>query len=339
MRAIVYDKPREFSVRELADPEPGAGQVRIRPHVTGVCGTDVHLHQGEFFPVYPLTPGHEIIGEVDRVGDGVEGLAPGQLVAVDNIIFCGRCAPCRAGRTNFCVRLAALGVTHPGGFAELVVSDAHKCHPVDDLPLDVAVLVEPTACAVHGLDVLALPPMSDVLVLGAGPSGLILAQLLAGAGAARLTVAAPTQFKLDLARSLGADETVQLRRGDAEHNERALRALAPDGFDVVVDATGAISVLDTCLRLTRDGGIVFLYGMAGEEDRWSIRPYEVFRRQLQIRGSFAQAFSFDRALLALRSGRVRSEGIVTHRFRLDDYGAALEAASAGPDCLKAVVEL
>jgi D-arabinitol dehydrogenase (NADP+) len=339
MQAIVYGRPREFSLSEVAEPMPGHGQVRIRPRVTGVCGTDVHLHAGRFFPRYPLIPGHEIIGEIDLAGAGVEGLERGQLVAVDNIVACGACAPCRAGRTNFCVHLEALGVTRPGGFAELVVSDAHKCFPVDDLALDAAALVEPTACAVHGLDVLGLRPASDVLLFGAGPSGIILTQLLATAGAARLTVAAPTAFKLDLARRLGADETVQVDRDDLTRSEQELRDLAPEGFDAVIDATGARSVIERCISLTRDGGTVFLYGMAAEQDQWPICPYDVFRRQLRIQGSFAQAFSFDRALLALRSGRVRHEGIVTHRFALDDYGAALQAAGSDSRCLKAVVEL
>jgi 2-desacetyl-2-hydroxyethyl bacteriochlorophyllide A dehydrogenase len=338
MRAIVYDEPLKFSIRTVSDPLPAFGQVRIRLRATGVCGTDVHLHHGEFFPTYPLTPGHEIVGEVDIVGEGVEHVEPGQLVAVDNIIFCGKCRACRSQRTNFCESLAALGVTHPGGFAELVVSDAHKCFAVDDLPLDVAVLAEPTACALHGMDLLGLPPGSDVLLFGAGPSGMILAQLLASGGAARLTVAARTPFKLELARALGADETVQIRRDDSDGTERRLRELAPDGFDAVIDATGALSMLERCISLTRSGGTVFVYGMAGEEDIWSVRPYEVFRRQLAIKGSFAQAFSFDRGLAVLRSGRVRSDGIVTHRFGLDDYGAALHAAGSDSSCLKAVVE-
>lgn len=338
MRAVVYEKPLEFSVRSVPDPLPGSGEVRLRLRVTGVCGTDVHLHHGEFGPRYPLTPGHEIIGEIDLVGDGVEQLMPGQLVAVDTVIFCGACRACRNRRTNFCESLQAFGVTLPGGFAEMMVVPADNCYPVDDLPLDVSVLAEPTACAVHGMEVLDLSAGSDVLLFGAGPSGMILAQLLVSGGATRLTVAAPTAFKLELARELGADETVQITRDDPEGDEQRLREVAPEGFDVVVDATGAASVLQRCIPLTRDGGTVLLYGMAGEADTWSVRPYEIFRRELRIKGTFAAAYSFDRALAALRSGRVRSDEIVTHRFGLDDYGAALHACGSDSSCLKAVVE-
>jgi D-arabinitol dehydrogenase (NADP+) len=337
MRAVVYDQPHAFAVRDVPDPQPGPGEVVLRTAITGVCGTDVHLHAGEFGPTYPLIPGHEIVGEVERVGEAVDHLAPGALVAVDNLIACGWCGQCRSERPQLCEHALALGVTGPGGFATRVACQARKCHPVDDLPREVAVMAEPTACAIHGADVLRLQPGADVLVFGAGPTGIVLTQLLVHGGAARVTVAAPTAFKLDLVRAYGADETVLVRRDDPDAAATRLRELAPSGFDVVVDATGALPVLEQCIGLTRDGGTVFVYGMAGEADRLAISPYEVFRRELTIKGSFAQAYGMERALAVLRSRRVRTEGIVTHRFGLDDYGAALAAVQGDRDCLKAVV--
>src|SRR3954465_5954695 len=102
MQAVVYDHPREFAVCEIPDPQPGPGEVVLRAAITGVCGTDVHLHAGEFGPSYPLIPGHEIVGEVERVGEGVDHLAPGALVAVDNLIACGWCGQCRSERPQLC---------------------------------------------------------------------------------------------------------------------------------------------------------------------------------------------------------------------------------------------
>jgi D-arabinitol dehydrogenase (NADP+) len=337
MKAVVYDQPRSFTVTEVAEPHPGAGEVRLRVVLAGVCGTDGHLHQGEFDPVYPLTPGHEIVGEVDELGDGVTGLSAGQRVVLDNMQSCGVCPSCRRARPAFCHRLIAQGVNAPGGFAQYIVAPAGKCHPVDDLDVEVAVLAEPTACVVHGLDVLGLPPGSDVLVFGAGPTGLVLAQLLRYVGAARVTVAAPTAFKLEVAKAHGADETVQVDRADPETSTKRLRELAPDGFDVVIDATGSVDVLGRCVALTRDGGTVFVYGMTEESAQLTVSPYEIFRRELVIKGSFSQAYSFDRAISALRGGRVRTEGIITHRFGLDDYGAAL-AALGDSACIKAVIQ-
>jgi len=336
MLAVVYDAPGRFSLREVPEPAPGPGEVRLRCVATGVCGTDLHIHRGEFLSGYPLTPGHEIVGEVAEAGDAVAGLEVGALVAADNTVLCGHCEPCRRDQPLYCRNFHSLGVTGPGGFAEQVLVRAEKCFPLDGLALDVAVMTEPTACAMHGMDVLALRPGSDVLVFGAGPTGLVLAQLLAHGGAARLTVAAPTAFKLELAAAYGVDETVLLDRADPGGCVPRLRELAPSGFDVVVDATGALAVLGLCLPLARDGGTVLVYGMAGERETLPVSPYELFRRELTVKGSFAQTHCFDRALAVLRSGRVRTDGMVTHRFPLAGYADAL-AALRDPTCLKTVV--
>jgi D-arabinitol dehydrogenase (NADP+) len=337
MNAVVYDRPRHFVITEVPTPEPGPDEVRLRSSITGVCGTDLHIHEGGFFAAYPLTPGHEIVGVVDRLGPEVEGLQPGQRVAADNTVLCGRCHFCRRDQPLFCRDFYSLGVNGPGAFAEYVVVRAEKCFPVDDLPLDVAVMVEPTACAVHGMDVLDLKPGSDVLLFGAGPTGLVMAQLLVHGGAARVTVAAPTAFKLDLARSYGVDETVQVDRSDPAAAAARLKGLTEYGFDVVIDATGSAAVVEQCVSLTKDGGTVLVYGMSGEQDRVPVSPYDIFRRELTIKGSFAQTHCFDRSIALLRSGRVRTEGILTHRFGLTEFGSALEALRSDRSCLKSAI--
>ena len=301
----------------------------------GVCGTDVHLDAGEFGPVYPLTPGHEIAGVVAGTGPGVTALATGALVALDNMTACGHCAQCRRARPQFCATFRALGVTEPGGFADFVVATAGKCHPAGDLDPEVAVFAEPVACVVHGLDVLAMRPGSDVLVAGTGPTGLILAQLLRAAGASRVTVAGRSPFKLELATAYGADEVVFMTAGGDPGDAAA--ALAPDGFDIVIDATGSADVLHACSRLLGIGGTLFVYGMTPETASLAISPYDVFRRELTIKGSFSQAFSFDRAMALLRGGRVQTSGMVTHQFGLPEYGAAIKAVAGDSGCLKALV--
>jgi D-arabinitol dehydrogenase (NADP+) len=336
MRAVVYDRPEHFTVAEMPVPEPGPGEVRLKVLVAGVCGTDAHLHAGEFGPTYPLTPGHEFVGEVVALGPGVAAELLGHRVVVDNCAACGHCVECRRARPAYCENAVAQGVNTPGGFAEQVLVDANRCFLVDDLDPEVAVLTEPVACVVHGLDRLALAPGSDVLLFGAGPTGLILTSLLARSGAGRLTVAAPTATKLELARARGADVVVQIDRTDPEGSKAKLRGLAPGGFDVVIDATGALAVLATTLGLVRTGGTIFVYGMTAEAAQWPVSPYDIFRRELTIKGSFAQQFSFDRALSALRNGRVDPAGLVTSRFGLDQYADAL-AAVADSSVVKAVI--
>lgn len=336
MRAVIYDEPGRFEVREVAVPEPGPGEVLIRVLVAGVCGTDLHLHDGEFGPTYPLTPGHEFVGQVVAVGAGTAAEMIGRRFVVDNTGSCGHCVECRRARPAYCQNLIAQGVNAPGGFAEYVVTSSGRCFAVDDLDPETAVFTEPVACVVHGLDVLGLQPGANVLLFGAGPTGLVLTQLLARSGASELTVAAPTQAKLDLARAGGADQTVLVDRADPASSLDQLRKAAPDGFDVVIDATGAVAVLAQTLALTRTGGTVFVYGMTSQAAVWSIAPYDIFRRELTIKGSFAQQFSFDRALSALRSDRVKTEGMISRRFSLDAYDEAL-AAVADSSVVKAVI--
>lgn len=337
MLAVRYRAAGDFAVVEVPDPEPGPGEVRVALTIAGVCGTDLHIHAGGFFARYPLTPGHEIVGVVDALGAGVVAPQRGERVAVDNTVLCGVCSACRRDRPLFCRNFHSLGVTDDGGFARYVVARAEKCFPIGDLSDEQAVLVEPLACAVHGMDVLGLRPGSDVLVFGAGPTGLLLTQLLVHGGAARVTVAAPSAFKRELAAHLGADETVAIRRGESDSGAAELTALAPEGFDVVVEATGAPEVLERCVPLTADGGTVLVYGMADAAARVPVAPYDIFKRELTVKGSFAQTHCFDRSIAYLRSGRVQAGGLLTHRFPLERFADALEALRSAPSCLKAAV--
>ena len=154
MRAVVYDRPGSLVIADVPRPAAGPGEVLLRVEVAGVCGTDLYLHAGEFGPSYPLTPGHEIVGVVEELGEAVEGVALGDRVVLDNTTACGRCEQCRRARLAFCRNLLAQGVNRPGGFAEFVTAAAGKCFVVNDLRPETAVFAEPLACVVHGLDVL-----------------------------------------------------------------------------------------------------------------------------------------------------------------------------------------
>ncbi len=344
MRAVVYDAPRRFRVREVPVPEPGPGEVRVRVIQTGVCGTDLHLHDGRFMAVYPMVPGHEVVGVVDALGDdvagteGFAGVAVGERVAVNPNASCGHCAYCREARPLLCDGLTGIGSSLPGGFAEFLVAPVVQVFAVAGLDDDTAVLVEPTSCAAHAVDVIAPRHGSTALVIGAGPTGILLTQLLRSAGVASVTVAAPTAFKLELATTLGADRTFVMDRSDLPGDVRALTELSGGtGYDLTVDATGAAAVAEVLLPLTRNGGTAVFYGVTDEADRVSVSPYDVFRRELTIKGSFAEISSFPAAIAALRAGRARTDGLITHRFPLEDYGSALEALRSDRTAHKVVV--
>jgi D-arabinitol dehydrogenase (NADP+) len=339
MKAVVYDAARSYAVQEIPTPQAVAGEVLIKVNQVGVCGTDLHIHEGDFNAVFPLIPGHELVGVVDSLGEGVTRFRVGEQVTVNPNVYCGHCPYCLSGRLILCANAKGYGSNFPGFFAEYVAVPETLVFSVDGLPKDTAVFTEPAACAMHGLESLRLRPGSSVLVFGAGPTGLLLAQLIATGGAASVTVAAPSRFKLDTAEALGIDRTVQISRDDADGNLAALRAASPDGdgYDVVVEATGSPAIGDICVPLTRNGGTVLVYGVTRAEDTVTFHPFDVFRREITIRGSFAEMTSFGAAIAALRTGRARTDGIITHRFGLNDYGKALDALQNDPSVHKIVI--
>jgi|tagenome__1003787_1003787.scaffolds.fasta_scaffold20735756_1 D-arabinitol dehydrogenase (NADP+) len=339
MKAVVYDAARSYAVKEIPAPQAAPGEVRIKVDQVGVCGTDLHIHEGDFNAVFPLIPGHELVGVVDQVGDGVTRLRLGEQVSVNPNVYCGHCEYCLAGRLILCENLKGYGSNFPGFFADYVTVPETLVFSAEGLAKDTAVFTEPAACAMHGLESLDLRPGSSVLVFGAGPTGLLLAQLIASGGASSVTVAAPSQFKLDTAARLGIDRTVQISRDDAEGNVAKLKQASPggDGYDVVVEATGSTRIGDICVPLTRNGGTVLVYGVTRAEEIVTFHPFDVFRREITIRGSFAEITSFAAAIAALRGGRARTDGIITHRFALDDYGKALDALQNDPSVHKIVI--
>jgi D-arabinitol dehydrogenase (NADP+) len=339
MKAVVYDAARSYAVKQLPTPDAGAGEVLIKVDQVGVCGTDLHIHEGDFNAVFPLIPGHELVGVVDAVGAGVTRFHVGEQVTVNPNVYCGQCDYCLSGRLILCANLKGYGSNFPGFFADYVTVPQNLVFSVDGLPRDTAVFTEPAACAMHGLETLGLRPGSSVLVFGAGPTGLLLAQLIASGGASSVTVAAPTQFKLDTAAGLGLDRTVRISRDDPDGNLETLRRASPagDGYDVVVEATGSAGIGDICVPLTRNGGTVLVYGVTRTDEIVRFHPFDVFRREITIKGSFAEITSFAAAIAALRGRRARTDGIITHRFALDDYGKAIDALEHDPAVHKIVI--
>jgi len=338
MKAVVYDAPEQYQVTDIPVPEAGEGQVRIKVHQVGVCGTDLHIHHGDFNAVFPLIPGHELVGTVDALGEGVTRFSVGEQVTVNPNIYCGTCDYCLAGRLILCSNMKGLGSNFPGFFAEYVSVRQDLVFSVEGIDPDTAVFTEPAACAMHGLESLQVRPGATALVFGAGPTGLLLAQLIKSGGAASVTVAAPTQFKLDTAEGLGVDRTVLIDRGDMEGNRaKLLEASGTDGYDFVVEATGSTAIADICVPLTRNGGTVLIYGVTRGDETVTFHPFDVFRREITIKGSFAEMTSFAAAIRALRSGRARTDGIITHRFSLDDYDKALDALENDRQAHKVVI--
>ena len=227
-----------------------------------------------------------------------------------------------------CENLGAYGVTLNGGFAEYLRVKADRVFAINNLEAREAVMVEPTACALHGIEVLDAKPGSDVLLFGAGPTGQVLAQLVKLNGGARLVVAAPPGRKLDLISRLAADDVVAMDRENPEAHRKRLQELSPNGFDYVIEATGAAPVCEEALKFVRRRGTLLVYGVYPEKAFVKFNPFDLFRGEISIKGSFAQVDSFGRALAYLESGRVKVNEIVTEEIPLSEYQHALELAWA-----------
>jgi D-arabinitol dehydrogenase (NADP+) len=330
VRAVVIAAPGRVAVEEVAVPSPGPGDVLIRVRAAGICGTDLHILDGEYEAHYPIVPGHEFSGEVAALGAGVEGLSVGDRVTADPNIPCERCIPCRRNEQNQCARHAAVGVTRDGAFAEYVSVPERVVFPIGDLSFAAAALVEPLACVVWGLRRVRIRPGDAVLVHGAGPMGCLLLQAVARSGAALVVVSDPVAGRLDLARSLGAHATVR----PEELEEGRARALAPDGFDVVIDATGLPAVVEASFRQVRARGTIWLFGVCPPDATVRVSPYTVFRKDLTIVGSFALSKTFPESIALIRGGAVRVEPLISHRLPLERAPEALRIARDDPDRMK-----
>ncbi len=324
MKALVYSEPKVFAYTDVPDPQIRADEVLIRVKACGLCRTDMHIHEGHFISQFPLTNGHEFAGEIAEIGADVSAFKVGDRVVADNTELCGHCFYCRRDQPLYCENFVSHGCNCAGGFAEYVAVKAEKAFPIQKLSWREAIMAEPTACAVHGLDVIAVKPGSDVLMFGAGPTGLILAQLLKANGAAQLVVAAPPGQKLDLAQELAADHVVPVDRDDHDAHRTAIRNAYPNGFDTIVEATGAPGMFQDCLNYVRKGSQIIAYGVYPSDATTQVNPYDIFAQELVIKGSFAQTHCFDRAVTYLETGAVRVGDMVTHEVPLADYGKALD---------------
>jgi NADPH2:quinone reductase len=288
-----------------------------------MCGTDVHIAEGEFPPTpYPIVPGHEFAGEVVAVGDEVEDLEVGAQVAVDPSLFCGHCQYCRVQRGNLCENWNAIGDTVDGAFAELVKAPARNAYVLPEgISFRAGALVEPLACAVHGVRRLNPSPGDSVLITGAGTMGLLLLQLVRQGGAATVSMVDRNEKRLAIARSLGAT-----------HVDTDIEAAARDiggGFDTVVDATGVPEVVQAGLGAVRRGGTLMIFGVAPDEARVTVSPFRIYNDEITVIGSMAVLFTFVQAIELLRSGSIETEPLLTHTFPLDRFEDALEAMRGG----------
>jgi 2-desacetyl-2-hydroxyethyl bacteriochlorophyllide A dehydrogenase len=327
MKAVVIRTPHQVSFADENTPEPGPGQALVRVAAAGICMSDVETWQGkrpEPYVRYPVIPGHEWCGTVERLGPGAAGLRAGQRVAVEGHHFCGTCPWCRRGETNLCATYNEHGFTLPGGFAEYVVTRADLAHPFSDtLPFEAAALTEPFACVVHGMRRAQLDDAETVAVLGSGTLSLLAVAAVSRLWRpARTVVVTRSRTNERIARQVGATEYLTV---DADPLARLHAWTGGRGADVVLEAVGHPSAAPLAFELARRGGAVALMGIAGGGPRPALDPDVFALKELHVHGVFAYASrDYEDALRLIESGRVDVTPLITHRFALADFQKAFD---------------
>ena len=322
MKAVLITAPKRVEMAQLPDPAPGARDLVVKVEACGICGTDLHILDGEFPPTrYPIVPGHEFCGEVVAAGAEVESPRVGDFVAVDPSLFCGRCRYCRAGRFNLCENWDGIGVAVTyGACAEFVRVPAANAFALPaELPRHFGTLVEPLACVIHGYDRIAAHPGDRYLIYGAGTMGLMLGQVARHAGASRVDMVDINPARFDVAKRLCADEVA----ASADAFERS------GGWDVVMDATGAVPAIEDGLRRVSRGGTFLVFGVASADAMARFSPFRIYNDEITVMGSMAIVHSFERALSLIDRGVIDCAALITGRLPLESWSEAIESFRRG----------
>ena len=317
-KSVIWPGGEGVEVEPREVPSPGPGELKVRVEASGLCGTDLHIAADEYPLARPgVTLGHEFSGTVTEVGPGVEAPAEGDRIVVDPNVPCRVCRYCHDSRPHLCENPQALGVTLNGGLSEFALLPAPQAYRVpEELSSEAAALTEPLACALHAVD-LGGPYLGErALVLGAGPIGILCSMLLVAAGASEVLVSEPNPDRRERIRRVGAEPV------DPESVSESMA-------DRVFECVGRPETMRVAVEAARPGGTVMWVGVAPPDAEVGVKPYDVFSRELTIRGSYTNPYVMDRALALLASGRLCWEAVVTHRFPLSDFGEAWAAHREG----------
>jgi 2-desacetyl-2-hydroxyethyl bacteriochlorophyllide A dehydrogenase len=322
MRQVILAEPGRFEARDVPPPgDPPDGQVRVRIRRIGVCGTDLHAFTGRqpFFE-YPRVLGHELAVEVVQLGNDVEGLAIGDVCAVEPYLNCGDCPMCAVGRTNCCERLRVLGIHIDGGMTDELIVPVDKLYPSKSLTLDQLALVETLGIGRHAVNRARLEIFEPVLVVGAGPIGLATAQFAKAAGA-EVTVL----------------DTSPTRRAFAERFGFTVVPETEARFNVVFDATGSRAAMERSIERAAFGGSVVFVGLV--KDRVSFDDPLLHRRELTLLASRNSAGAFEHVMSLIEVGAIDTTPWVTHRLTLDEVPARFGTLRDDPALVKAIIEV
>ncbi len=310
MKAFFITSPGNSEIMDIEIPTIASDEILIEVKAVGICGTDMHIYNGDYFGEYPRIPGHEFCGIVADIGKEVKYFNIGQRVAVDPNIFCEKCTACQQNKQNFCKNFAAVGVTRHGAFSKYVTVPDRCVFSINDMPFIEGAMIEPLACVVYGQENARPPIGGDVLIIGAGPIGLMHTQLAHLNGAANVTVVDLFPEKLELAKQLGANRVYSSKEFE---NMKMVNS-----FELIIDCTGIPVVVENSVKYIKDTGTMLFFGVAPQKSKISISPYEIFKRELKIVGSFALKKTFGKAINLINSGSINVAPLVDKKLSLSE---------------------
>ena len=326
MRALVKHDEPGLRLEEVPVPEPGADEVLIRVHTTGICGTDLHIYDWDDWAQTsiptPMIVGHEFSGHIAELGSNVSGFVEGELVSAEGHVVCGKCRNCLAGKRHLCQEPRGIGIDIPGAFADyLVVPKGNVWRHVEGIAPEIAALFDPFGNAVH--TALKFPVLGeDVLITGAGPIGLMATAVVAHAGARNVVVTDVNPFRLQLATRMGANRALDARHDDLATVQKELGMT--EGFDVALEMSGSPDAMADILRNTIHGANIALLGLPSGP--YPIDWNVVILNMLNIKGIYGREM-FDtwyKMNVLIQSG-VDISPVITHRLRADEYEQAFDA--------------
>lgn len=326
MKAAVWYGQYDMRVKDVPEPNPGKGEVKIKIHWCGICGTDLHEYVAGpiFLPVephpltgqkVPLIMGHEFSGEVAEVGKSVEGIRVGDIVVPWPGLTCDKCYWCKRGKPGLCQMLAAKGLMADGAFTEYVIVPSHTINKVPSgVPSDEAALTEPLAVGLHGLRKSGIKPGDNVVVVGAGTIGLSTIQAAKISGAEKVFVIEILNARKELAMELGADMVIDPT--EVNVHEEVYKATNGIGADIAFECVGIQGTLNTTIDVIRRGGKAVILGVFEKPVEIGMTLAVSFEKQ--IIGSFGHDFEFPTVLSYLKDGRMQAKPLITDKIKLDE---------------------
>lgn len=318
MKSAVFHGKHQIRVEEREIPNVDTNDVLIKVMACGICGTDVHIYEGDEGAA-PTTPptilGHEFSGVVEQVGEGVNQIKVGDRVCVDPNQLCGHCYYCRNGIGHFCESMVGIGTTTDGGFAQYCVVNQSQVYKLaDTTTFEEGAMTEPLACCLHGIDMCEITPASTVLVIGGGMIGQLMVQLSKLAGAHQIVLLEPVEEKRETAKKLGADLCIDPIHEDVE---QVLKEHGITRVNTVIECAGLKSTIAQAIKLAGKKSVVMMFGLTRPDDEVAIKPFEIFQKEIVLKASFINPYTQQRALDLINSKKVDVSSMIYDVCELD----------------------